>query len=25
VLETWVAGKMVWERTASGGGGERGR
>jgi len=25
VLETWVAGKKVWERTASGGGGERGR
>jgi len=25
VLETWVAGKKVWERTASGDGGERGR
>ncbi len=25
VLETWVAGKKVWERAATGGGGERGR
>ncbi len=25
VLQTWVAGKKVWERSATGGGGERGR
>jgi predicted amidohydrolase YtcJ len=25
VLQTWVAGKKVWERPATGGGGERGR
>jgi predicted amidohydrolase YtcJ len=25
VLETWVGGRKVWARAASGGGGERGR